>query len=230
MALPLLNETPKYEMTIPSTGQTVKFRPYLVKEEKILLMAAETEDINQIMNVVIDTVSACVAEPLDKSALTTFDLEYMFIKIRSKSVGENVELNLECDQCKKANKTFVNLEDIHCKADTEKTVIKLSDQVSVEMKYPSYGQLDLNGNETELGFEIIANCIDAVLTEEERIAISDEPKESVKAFIDSMSKDQFDLLGAFVEKLPQVKADVEYVCTECSHKNNVLIAGMQSFF
>jgi hypothetical protein len=230
MALPLLNETPKYTMTIPSTGQTVRFRPYLVKEEKVLLLASESNDINQVMNAVFDTIAACVAEPIDRKKLTTFDLEYMFIKIRSKSVGENVELNLACDACSETNKAQVNLEEIDCNVTTEKTVIKLSEEVSVEMKYPSYDSIDLNGDETELGFEILANCLDAVLTEEERIDIADEPKESVRAFLESMSKEQFDLLADFMNDLPQIKTHVDYTCHKCGHENSVKVAGMQSFF
>lgn len=217
-------------MKIPSTGKSVRFRPYLVKEEKVLLLAAESNDINQVMNAVIDTVIACVADPIDRTKLTTFDLEYMFIKIRSKSVGEKIDLNLSCEHCEATTKALVNLEEIDCVVDTETKVIKLSDEVSVEMKYPSYESIDLNGDESELGFEILANCIDAVLTEDERIAISDEPKESVRAFLESMSKEQFDSLAEFMNDLPQIKTQVDFSCHKCGGDNSVSVAGMQSFF
>lgn len=230
MALPKLNESPQYDLIIPSSGKKVKFRPYLVKEEKVLLMAAESGDVNQVMNSVIDTVCACIDKPIDRNELTTFDLEYMFVKIRAKSVGENVDLNLKCEHCEKTNTHAVNLDQIECKGETKNGLIKLTDTISVEMKYPGYSSLDLTGDETQLGFEVISNCIQAVLTEEERIEIADEPKESVMEFLESMSKDQFDRISSFLEDMPQVKAVVEFDCEECGEHNKVTIQGMQSFF
>ena len=230
MALPKLNDTPKYEMKIPSTKQKVKFRPYLVKEEKILLMAAETKDLNQIMNAVIDTVNACIETPIARNGLTTFDLEYMFIKIRSKSVGENVDVSLICSACSNEHPVTISLEDIECKMNKSNNVVVLDENVSLEMSYPSYGSMDLTGDADELGFKIIANCIDTVLTQEERINVSEETPESIKNFIESMTKAQFEKVAAYIETMPQVSHNVEFDCSSCGEHNNTIIKGMQSFF
>lgn len=230
MALPKLNESPKYEMIVPSTGKKVKFRPYLVREEKILLMASESGDINQIMNAVIDTVAACIQEDISRDSLTTFDLEYLFIKIRSKSVGENVSINLNCSECGEPNQLVIDLEEVKCSKAKKKALIKIDDKISVEMKYPSYGSIDLNVTEDELGFAILTNSISAVLTEEERIDISEESDESVRNFLESMTKQQFEKLAEFLEDMPQVKHNVIFDCVGCAYNNNIEIKGMQSFF
>jgi|SRR5210317_202254 len=230
MALPKLNDSPKYSLVIPSSGKKVKFRPYLIKEEKVLLMTAQENDISTTMDTIINTICSCVDEPLNKRELTTFDIEYMFIKIRSKSVGEIVDLGLKCDACEETNRVDVNLEEIQCKIQKKNNIIQLTDSITVEMRYPSYSSIEYTDDENELGFEIIANSIKAVITEDERIETDDEPKESVRAFLESMTKDQFERIGSYVEDLPQMKHDVDYVCKNCGHKNHVELKGMQSFF
>lgn len=230
MALPKLNESPQYEMIVPSTGKKVKFRPYLVREEKILLMASESGDINQIMNAVINTVTACIGEDISRDSLTTFDLEYLFIKIRSKSVGEKVTITLNCSECGEPHQSDINLEEVKCSKAKKTSIISIDDKISIEMKYPSYGSIDLNVTEDELGFAILANSIEAVLTEEERIDISEESDESVRNFLESMTKQQFEKLAAFLEDMPQVKHNVIFDCVSCTHHNNIEIKGMQSFF
>ena len=163
MALPKLNESPQYEMIVPSTGKKVKFRPYLVREEKILLMASESGDINQIMNAVINTVTACIDEDIQKDSLTTFDLEYLFIKIRSKSVGEKVSITLNCSECGEPHPSDIDLEEVKCSKAKKTSLIKIDDKISIEMKYPSYGSIDLNVTEDELGFAILSNLVDVLL-------------------------------------------------------------------
>jgi len=108
MALPKLNESPKYSLTIPSTRQEVRFRPYLVKEEKVLMIAMESEDQSKIFNAIADTIEACIEEPIAKNKLTTFDIEYMFVQIRSKSVGESIDLDLPCNKCETPNAININ--------------------------------------------------------------------------------------------------------------------------
>lgn len=230
MALPKLNDVPKYELIIPSTGTKVRFRPYLVKEEKVLMVAAESGDANQIMNAMVDTVCACVDKPINRNDLTTFDLEYMFIQIRSKSVGETADLNLRCESCEEINKCTVNLEQIQCSTSSADRIIQLTDTVAVEMKYPGYTNINITQDESTLGFEILADCLKAVLTEDERIEIADEPKESVIEFLESMSKQQFEKVAGFLETIPQIKLDIEFDCTKCSHHNVITVRGMQGFF
>lgn len=230
MALPVLNDTPKYELTIPSTGKKVKFRPYLVKEEKVLMMASESGDIKQIMNAIVDTINACLETPMGRDELTTFDLEYLFLQIRSKSVGETVTISIKCDECESENENTINLEDIKCQGGTTENIIKINDEVALEMKYPSYSSIEFIEDETELGFQVLMNSIRAVLTQEGRIELSEEPKESVRNFLESMTQEQFNIVTSYVGNVPQVAHDVEFDCESCGHHNEVKITGMQSFF
>ena len=229
MALPKLNETPKYELKIPSTGKKVKFRPYLVKEEKILLMAAESGDQNQIMNAIMDTVDACIPGEVC-SNLSTFDIEYIFVQLRAKSVGEISKIGYKCVECGTQNECDLNLEKVVCKVPKKSNIIKISDDISVEMRYPSYGGISFSNDETEMGFEVLSSCIEAVLTQEERIVVADEPKESVRDFLESMSKQQFEAISEFLIDMPQVKYDLKFDCENCSHHNEVEITGIQNFF
>lgn len=230
MALPKLNDTPKYELKIPSTGKKVKFRPYLVKEEKILLMAAETKDPSQMIDAIIDTIQACVQSSLDIKALTTFDLEYLFVQLRAKSVGENASLKIKCQACEHENDYSVNLEDIKCELKTKKKTIELTDTITVEMKYPSYVDLKENGDEEETALNILMNSIAAVYTEDERIDIADEPKESVENFINSMTRDQFQKVSEFLTEIPKVEYDIDFNCEKCGEHTHLELRGIQDFF
>lgn len=230
MALPVLNDTPKYELTIPSTGKKVKYRPYLVKEEKILMMASETGSQTQILNAMMDTIKACIQSDLDTSTLSTFDIEYIFLQLRSKSVGEISKIMYKCSECESENECDINLDNVVCHVPKKDRLIKISDDVAVEMKYPNYDGLDLEGDESEMGFKILATCIDAVLTQEERINVADESEESVKNFLESMSKQQFDKLAEFLTDIPSIKYDLEFDCEKCQHHNVIEIKGIQNFF
>jgi hypothetical protein len=230
MALPVLNDKPKYTMTIPSTGKKIRYRPYLVKEEKILLLASQTEDVKQMMDSVVDTVLACTEGNLKKENLTTFDVEYMFLKIRSKSVGEIAEIGLKCEECKEVNKTSINIEDIECVGGRDNKHVRISDEVAIEMKYPTYSSIDYVDDETELGFQIISQCLKTVITEDERIDMEDETPQSIRNFLESMTKEQFETVANFLEDMPQVKKNVDYVCQKCGHNNHLELKGISSFF
>lgn len=230
MALPKLNELPKYELTIPSSGQKVKFRPYLVKEEKVLMMAAESKDGNQMLNAVLDTIESCVQTKLDFRSLTTFDIEYIFIKLRSKSVGEVSNIILACKSCEHSNEIEINLEEIQCKGMNKEKYVKLDDNITVEMKYPSYKDIPLNENETEIGFKLLTASLQAVITEDERIEIEDESPESVRDFLESMTKEQFEKISSFLLDMPQVKHTAHFNCEKCGEENTLELKGLTSFF
>lgn len=231
MALPVLNETPRYELTVPSTNKKIKFRPYLVKEEKVLLIASETNDRDSIVNAIIDTVMACVHGEVHRDELTMFDLEYMFVMIRSKSVGERVDVQYPCQDCNHINTVELNLENVVCEIPSKENKIDISDGVTIEMMYPGYSSFDINlEDETELGFSIIANSIKSVLTEEEKIDVSDEPKEEIYKFIESMTTDQFRKIADFVRKMPALKYESSFICQGCGKNNDYQIRGLKSFF
>jgi hypothetical protein len=227
MALPKLNETPKYSLTVPSTGKELRYRPYLVKEEKILLMASSSEDPKQIMNAVHDTIAACV-ENIDIRSLTTFDLEYIFIQLRSKSTGETSEILIKCPKCESQQKVTIPLNEIAVTETKVNPVIKISDNVTVVMKYPSYQ--DIPSDTDDVGFTLIAASIKEVIHGDEKVDIDDEPIEAVIAFLESMTNDQFQLIAKFFEDAPSVKYDLELVCQSCGEISDIEIKGMQSFF
>lgn len=231
MALPVLNETPRYELTVPSTNKQIKFRPYLVKEEKVLLIASETNDRDSIVNAITDTVMACVHGEVNRDELTMFDLEYMFVMIRSKSVGERVNIQYPCRDCNHTNTVELDLENVVCEIPTKENKINISDSVSIEMMYPGYSSFDINlEDETEMGFSIIASSIKSVLTEEEKIDVSNEPKEEVYKFIESMTTDQFRKVADFVRKMPALKYESSFICQGCGANNDYQIRGLKSFF
>ena len=163
MALPKLNDTPKYSMTIPSMGETVKFRPFLVKEEKVLMLAMETEDQQQILNAIIETLSSCIQQEIDVNKLTTFDVEYMFVTLRGKSVGETIDLKMKCKSCQHENEYKLKIDDLKIHMPKISNIIELSEDISIEMSYPTYTMVGSLGGEdvteADLIFNILANSI-----------------------------------------------------------------------
>ena len=129
MALPKLNDSPKYELVIPSSQQNVRYRPYLVKEEKVLMLEMESEDQAHILNTISDTIISCVEEPINRRSLTTFDIEYMFLQIRSKSVGESVDLKLKCESCDTPNDISIKLSDINIDIPNVEKRINITDEI-----------------------------------------------------------------------------------------------------
>ena len=231
MSLPSLNDKPEYTLTVPSNGKKVNFRPYLVKEEKILLMAAESKDENEIIRAIENTVMACVEGSIDVSRLCTFDLEYMFLQLRSKSTGENSDILIKCQSCEEKNEVTVSLNDVSCSKPIGSNIIELTNGISLEMKYPSYRDMNLSSeNEDQFGLEVISRCIEAVLTEEERIVIGEEKVEDVETFVESMTQEQFKKVIDFIQEMPSLKYDMKFVCQSCGEMNEREIRGIQSFF
>lgn len=235
MALPKLNDTPKYDIVIPSTNALVRFRPFLVKEEKVLMMAMESQDSKQILDTVVDTISACVIDDIPRNSLTVFDVEYLFTQIRAKSVGETSTINMTCSECSEDTQVTVNIGDITIDVPDVETLIPLTDTISIEMKYPSWASLlgdDINENQSavDVTFRLIAQCIDAVITPDERILMRDQSVDEVNEFIEGMTQEQFTKVREFVESMPRMKKDVEYTCSFCQHNNKYTLEGLADFF
>lgn len=232
MALPRLNETPSYEVKIPSTGQKVSYRPYLVKEEKVLMMAFESGDQKQALRSIVDTLKACIQEDIDLVTLTSFDIEYLFTQIRSRSVGENANILIPCKECDHKNEIELDVSTIEVNIPKVDKVIRLTDQISVEMKYPSYQALmvtDLEAGELELGMALIGQCIDAVLTEEERYDASEVSAEDIQQFIESMTAVQFQSVAEFIQTLPALSKDIDFTCKSCGSENTTTLKGLNDF-
>ena len=234
MVLPKLNTSPKYEMVIPSSKQTVRYRPYLVKEEKVLLMAFESNDSSQAMNAIIDTILVCVDENIKRETLTTFDVEYMFTQIRSKSVGETSKVNVKCEECETLNAVTINLAEVEL--DTPESVnneIELTPEVSIELSYPSADSLiniDKEATQAEKILATIVASIDVIKTEEERVSTKDVTKKEVEEFVDGMTGEQFSNLAEYVKNIPTLKENVEFVCENCGHNNSRELVGFTDFF
>lgn len=233
MALPKLNSTPKYEMVIPSQQKTVRFRPYLVKEEKVLLMAFESQDTIQAMKAIIDTILVCVDDKIKKDELTTFDVEYMFTKLRSKSVGEKSNLNIECSNCKTKNEVSINIDDIEIKLDNPSETIELQEDIHVEMGYPS-AEVLMNMKEgisqTEQLIELIVYSLKNIMTEDENITAKDVSISDLRDFVDSMTGDQFKKVSEFVATIPTLTKDIEFECSNCGTENKSTLSGFTDFF
>lgn len=238
MALPRVNETLNFTMKIPSTGKRVKYRPYLVKEEKVLLQAFESGDIATCLEAMVDTLSACIdeKEKLDVSELATFDIEYMFTQVRGKSVGENSSIAIKCKECEEVNPYMINLEELEVKVKKSDNIVKINDDISVEMRYPTYrGFLNQNldniqEQDTEAMFGILASSIGAVLTEEERIDCSTEDPTSVMEFLNSMTSSQLQGISKFMENMPALKHKAEFDCQKCGTHNELELKGLSDFF
>lgn len=236
MALPKINTLPKYDVTIPSLGIKTKLRPYLVKEEKAIMIARETGDDSVVLNTVTDTILACIDEPLKKEQLSIFDIEYLILKIRSKSVGENVKLNLKClkDDCKGETEYSLNLDDIKLDKEIPSNVINIAENVDIEMKFPTIKEVtkitNINDPSIEEAFNLITSCIVAIKTEEERFVMKDASPEEVTEFLDGLTSAQFEKLSNFVIDIPKLSHNVEYVCPKCETENKIVLEGIDSFF
>lgn len=234
MALPKLNENLKYEMAIPSSGVAVTYRPYLVKEEKILLQAFESQDQKLAMRAMVDTIVACVNEPISSTDLSTFDVEYMFTQIRAKSVGENSQLDFKCEKCEEMTPVSIDLTSIQIEKSDVSNIIQITDTINIEMRYPTYDSFVKNFkegmSESEFGFLMLEDCIVAVMTEDERFLASDVSKKELNDFINSMTNAQFEKVGEFLRTVPVMKKEVEFTCESCQHENTITLEGLQDFF
>lgn len=237
MALPV-NPTPIYKLTIPSTNKSVKFRPWLVREEKTLLLAQQSEDADVMSNTLKSVINACVIDKINIETLATFDLEYIFTQIRSKSVGEDVELIFKCKYCDDSKaKVKIKFDISKIKVDVPENhskQIQLFDNVGVMMKYPTITSMQSLGkkrtNDIDLVFDIVSNCIDYVYDDKEIHYAKDLSKEELDAFLNQLTAEQFIKLENFFETLPKMKQKVEYTCPVCEASNQVTLEGMTSFF
>ena len=238
MPLPKI-ATPTYELELPSTGKTVQYRPFLVKEEKLLVIALESEDTKQITTAIKAVIKACIkTRGVKGEALPTFDIEYLFLNIRGKSVGENLDVNIICPDDKATEvKVNINLDDIKCHKNQDHTnKIQLDSNLIMEMKYPSLDEFiksnfDLEEkNQMEQSFDLIASCIDKIYSEEEVWASEDCTKKEMSEFLESMNSTQFKEIETFFETMPKLSHTIEVVNPNTKKKNEVVLEGLASFF
>lgn len=234
MPLPIL-ESSKYTLTIPSTSKIVEYRPFLVKEEKILLIAQESNDSTQMFSSMKEVVRSCTFEKLDVNSITSYDLEYIFLKLRSKSIGEVSTINLECSECKTPNEVNIVIDEIEVKHDpNENKTIMLTDTIGINLRHIRVKDMASLSDDTKPQSEIINNVIIASI---ESIFDADNVYPSEKStptelttFINSLNREQMSKIESFIESTPKVQKDISFLCSHCSHANSINISGTQSFF
>lgn len=237
MALPVINETPKYPLTIPSTQKKVFFRPFLVKEQKTLLMALESQDQKTIIRAISDIIDSCVIDPVNSRSLATFDVEYMFTQIRCKSVGETSQVKIKCSECSGEEEVNIDLSKIKVEINGPLPNIQLTSQYVLKMKYPRYDELlgmmpedDVKPSLSDILFKLAVTCLDQLLTDDEVINFSEETYEEKVKFLDNLNSDQFKEIMTFVRSLPKIKEDVAFDCSSCGHHNEYTLEGLDDFF
>jgi hypothetical protein len=234
MALPKINSNPTYTVKVPSTGQKLSYRPYLVKEEKVLMIAFESGDSTHIMREIVGTLKACINEDVNFNALTTFDVEYLFTTVRSKSVGEVSTVLMQCSSCKEKNEVDVRLDKILVTESTAEKDVQLTDTVFVTQSYPKFndvmeGGVELTGNALQDGFEMVKMSIESIKTEDEIYTREDFTEEELDEFIGSMTTDQFAKVSKFLQDMPVMKYNGEFDCVKCGHHNEFELKGLADF-
>jgi hypothetical protein len=231
MSLPR-NTFATYELVQPSTKKKVKYRPWLVGEQKNLLMALEGSDAD-ILLAIRNAVDTCTFQALDIANMPNFDLEYMFLQIRTKSAGESVELILTCQHCQKQSEYTLQLPDVKVvETEGHSRKVILAPNLGVEMNYPTTEQLDnLNKNySVDVVYETICACIKSVFTDQEIHPTKDEPIEEVQAFLESLTADQFNLIEDFFRTMPVLKHSFDGKCPHCEQTTKYTLEGIEAFF
>ena len=239
MPLPKIS-TPTYELELPSTGKKIRYRPFLVREEKILIMALESEDTKQISNAIVQILSDCIISKTVKvQELSTFDIEYLFLNVRAKSVGETVEVNVICpDDGETTVQKEINIDDIKVQKDPNHTnIIKLDDTLSMKLKYPSLEQFVENnfevnqtGADVDQSLAMITSCIDTVYDQEESWSAADCTKKELQEFVEQMNTKQFKEIENFFTTMPKLSHTIKVTNPNTKVESDVVLEGLASFF
>ena len=238
MPLPTIT-TPSYELELPSTGKKIKYRPFLVKEEKLLVLALETEDTKQISTAIKTVLKSCIqSRGVKVEKLPTFDIEYLFLNIRGKSVGEEIEVNLIApDDEETSVPVTINIDDIKIsKKKDHSNKIKLDESLVMEMKYPSLDEFvknnfDFDGEvDMDQSFDLIASCIDKIYNDEEVWSTADCTKKEVKDFLEQMNSMQFKEIESFFDSMPKLSHSVTFTNPKTKVESTVVLEGLSSFF
>jgi len=239
MPLPKI-ATPTYSLELPSTGKSINYRPFLVKEEKLLVIALESEDTKQITSAIKAVIKACVlSRGVKVETLPTFDIEFLFLNIRGKSVGEDLDVNIICpDDNETEVPVSINLDDIKVeKSDEHSKTIALDGNLMMEMKYPSLNEFIKNNfdmqegvNQMDQSFDLIAQCIDKIYNEEEVWTASDCTKKEMSEFLESMNSKQFKEIETFFTTMPKLSHTIEVTNPNTGVKSDVVLEGLASFF
>ena len=237
MALPI-NTTPVYTLKIPSTKKEFKYRSFLVKEEKALLTAQQSEDNLIMLDTIKDVIKSCAKSPIDVDNLATFDVEYIFLQLRSVSIGEFVDLMFQCDVCtdeKARSNVRLNLQAINVNFPEEHTTkIPLFGNVGMVMKYPTLDAVkkieEMDTSSIEDVINIAIECVDYIYSEDEVFPAAEQKPEEITEFINNLTTDQFGAIQKFFTTMPSLKHYVNYTCPVCSKEHSKYLEGLASFF
>tara|TARA_Y100000004_G_scaffold182438_1_gene229189 strand:- start:159 stop:881 length:723 start_codon:yes stop_codon:yes gene_type:complete len=239
MPLPKIN-TPTFELTLPSTGKKIKYRPFLVREEKILIMAMESEDMTQITDAIIQIIGDCIlTEGVKVQSLATFDIEYIFLNVRAKSVGETVDVNVTCpDDGETQVEMSIDIDTIKIqKTRGHKNIIKLDDQLSMKLRYPSLDQFvesnfetNKDSSEVAQSLSMITSCIDMIYNAEESWEASDYSKKELDEFIGQLNTKQFKQIEKFFSTMPKLSHKIMVTNPKTKVESEVVLEGLASFF
>ena len=239
MALPKI-DVPTYNLELPVSKKKIKFRPFLVKEQKNLLMAMEGNDSETIHNAVRDVINNCTLSDINIDELPIIDVEYYFLQLRGKSVGEIADLRYRCNnlvedkECGNTMETQFNV--LEVKVETEPDVsdtIQLTNTVSIKLNYPIYStveKINKMDNPTDMAFEMILNSIDYVFDGEQYYYAKETPRKELVEFIDSLNQDQFGKIEEFFEKLPKMRKTLDIKCSKCGFEHHIVAEGLEDFF
>lgn len=221
-----------FALEIPSTKTKVRYRGFTVKEEKILLLAKEEKELDVMINAVREIITSCIQDNINFDTLTAFDIEYIITQIRARSVGEVVELSMQCDKDENHSRIPLNIDltkiNVTFPEGHSKT-IPLFDNVGIEMRYPALNELPTL--EKLSGIDLIAFCINSIYTDEEIFDAKDQTKEEINAFLESLTKTQFDKINeTFFNTMPHYTHEVTYTCRDCGTVHHKVIKGLANFF
>jgi DNA-directed RNA polymerase subunit M/transcription elongation factor TFIIS len=235
--LPIVLNTTKYEVELPISKKKVEYRPYLVKEEKLLMLAMESQDPSMIMKTVQDIIEACTFNKVKTKTLPTAELELLFLKLRSKSVGETAKIGYKCTNCNTTNELTVNLEDVTIDLGDKQVdnKIMINDKVGVILKYPTTEEVTriMNaGDKTDVKniFALVTSCIETIFDEENTYDTKNVEKKEIEAFVESLNSKQFEKIKEFFENIPKLRKDVSFDCEKCGTHNPLVLEGLQNFF
>ena len=235
MALPKV-KTPTFELSLPSTNKKVTYRPYLVKEEKILMLALESEDNSDMIRAIKDVINSCTFGELDDSNITMFDLEYFFINLRAKSVGETSEVRIPCPSCETENTVEIDLSNVFVNVPSDKNyyVRKINDDIHVKMRYPTVAETvaltDSEKSDIDIAYDVIFSSIAEIYSGDEVYDANDHTHEELVDFIESLDSSQFESIKDFVEDMPSAMVTYQHRCPSCGYNEERVLDGLANFF
>jgi hypothetical protein len=239
MALPVIG-VPKYETTIPSTGEKVLFRPFLVKEEKILLLAMEAGDTKAQNRALMQILKNCVEGDIAPESLPVFDVEYLFVQIRGKSVGETLEPVVSCPKCDVSGKMKIDLSEVEVNKEKMKEIphkIMVNDSVGITLRYPTLSLLSdidlekgMRTKDSETVFSIVERCLDSIFDQDQIYDLKNHTKKEISEFIENLTADAFQQIIEFISSMPRVEKKMHFKCPSCGHEQDVQLRGIDDFF